>query len=217
MMKFFVVILFQVLAIIGNPIYSQNFPKETIILEATVKVIQDTKRGGISGGNVYITRGPLREIVSDLIGFPRSRTLEKGVLKDYLFRDSNSLVEVRTQTNFSRRVANLALDQLQFRFNFTIDTVKIDTIAWVISSPKKLADTVSLELEKDDFGYAELSQYYSFKKEIIVCDSSVDEKIQVSAENYDINIIFEYLRKRYGFEIEKVKLIKLLRFKVMNN
>ena len=128
----------------GNPVYSQKFPQETIVLESTIKVLQNAKKGG--GGSVFgdhcFLRGTLKEIVGELKRSPRSRTLEQGHLDDYLFRDSNSLVEIRMQTIFNQRAANLMLDQLQFRFDFSLDTIKIDTLAWIISSPKKLADTV---------------------------------------------------------------------------
>jgi hypothetical protein len=207
-MKYLVFILFQLLLVMENPVFCQKNPQETIILEATVRVLQNAKRGGI--GNIsepfhYTRRGSLKEVISELKGVPRSQTIEQGYLKDHLFRDSNSLVEIRMQTVFNQRVANLMLDQLQFRFNFSLDSVKIDTMAWVISSPKKLADTVSRELDRNDYGYYEIGEYCGFMEELIVFDSSVDGTIQLSAESYERDVVFDYLRKRYGFDIVRKK------------
>lgn len=206
-MKYLISILFYLLSTIENTVFCQKFPQETIVLESTIKVLQDAKKGGSGSisGTRFFSRGTLKEIIGELKGTPRSQTIEKGHSTDYLFRDSNSLVEVRMQTVFNQKAANLMLDQLQFRFDFSLDTVKIDTLAWVISSPTKLTDSISRELDKEEFGFAQLDEYCNFMEEIIVLDSSVDKKIQVSGENYDPKIVFDYLRKKYGYEIIKKK------------
>ncbi len=206
-MKYLIFLFLYLISTIENPVFCQRYSQETTIFESTIKVLQNAKKGG--GGDVdwdhFFSRGSLKEIVRELKRSPRSRTLENGQLKHYLFRDSNSLIEVRMRTIFNQRVADLMLDQLQFKFDFSLDTVKIDTMAWVISSPPKLADTISLESEKEESGFAELGQYCNFMDDIIVLDSSVNKKIQVSGENYDPKIVFDYLRKKYGYEIIKKK------------
>ncbi len=199
-MKFVNLVLLFVL--LQNDVFSQ-IPKETTILEASIKVIQNGKKGGGDGGNYYRRMSTLKSIVSDLKDHARSRTLERGVLEHPFLTDSNSLIEIKMKTIFSQRVVNLMLSTLQLEFNFTLNTVKIDTMAWFISSPNPLTNIDFHEL--DHVGFAELSEYSGFMEDIIVLDSSVDGRIQVSGDDYEMSTVFAYLRKKYGFDIVKKK------------